>query len=301
MLALDDVITNEALRTVVAVALSPDETILAASSFGTDTLTLFKRDAETGRLSVCDTAKDGVDGAKGLDFVVDAKFAPKGDYLYTGSAQGVGVYEVKDGKLTLVQYEPGDGKLDGIRGITISPNGEWIYVASARSGTLSVLRRDASAGTVKVQQVLSNEDGGVRCLKGVFRCCTSPDGRFVYVSSGRFGGDHAVGAFEVKPDGKLAPLHEFVNGEGEFQKFQGGNSLAISPDGKWLFALATSSDRLFRFRRNVESGKLEFVASQEVGDFVSPGSASICFSPDGQFAYVADEAASALVAFKLAR
>ena len=75
----------------------------------------------------------------------------------------------------------------------------------------------------------------------------------------------------------------------------------LSPDGKSLVALASLSDRLFRFARDITTGKLTYVGSQQVGTKMVPGAAGLCFSPDGRHLYVADESASAIVVYEMPR
>jgi 6-phosphogluconolactonase (cycloisomerase 2 family) len=97
----------------------------------------------------------------------------------------------------------------------------------------------------------------------------------------------------------LKLLQQFVNGVDDFSEFEGANDIKVSADGKSVFAVASVSDRLFRFSRNLENGKLTFVASQQAGTFESPGAAALCFSPDGKFVYVGDEAEKAIEVYKL--
>jgi 6-phosphogluconolactonase (cycloisomerase 2 family) len=65
-----------------------------------------------------------------------------------------------------------------------------------------------------------------------------------------------------------------------------------------VYVVASVSDRLFRFRRDAASGKLTVLGSQQVGVNETPGSAGVCFSPDGKFVYVADENAGSIVVYK---
>jgi 6-phosphogluconolactonase (cycloisomerase 2 family) len=161
-----------------------------------------------------------------------------------------------------------------------------------------VLRRDADSGKLEVVQILTDGEDGVEAIAGAFRIACSQDGRHVYVSSGRFQGDQAISVFATQADGKLKLIEEHVNGVGDFTGFEGGNSIAISPGGTLVYAVGTMSDRLVRFQRDRETGKLTFLGSQAVGEFVTPGAAGLCFSPDGKFVYIADENASAIVVLK---
>jgi 6-phosphogluconolactonase (cycloisomerase 2 family) len=226
---IDTISDHPALSSVVNFCLSKDEKYAAASAFGSNALTLFKRDPETGGLSIVDAAYESAGPNRGLNFVVAACFSPSADFIYTGCSVGVGVYEIKGDKLQFVQSTDADGKLSGVRGVALSPNGDWVYATAMTSGNLAVFRRDATSGLVSAAQVLSNAESGTKSLNGAFHCAVSADGKFVYVNSGRFRGDQAVSAFTVADDGQLKLLQEFVNGTGEFTEFQGGNSLALTP------------------------------------------------------------------------
>jgi 6-phosphogluconolactonase (cycloisomerase 2 family) len=293
-----DEITTPDLQAVVRVRLSPDGAYACAAAFGANAVTVFKRNPSTGQLTLVDTARKGENDAAGLDFVIDASFSKDDRFLYTAEANGVGVFKLEGDKLTFIQHEIGGGQLSGVRCVTLSPTGPWLYATAYMSGTLAVLRRDEATGTVKVVQILKNDQDDVTALEGAFRVACSPDGKHLYVSSGRFKGDQAVSAFEITPEGKLKLIEEHVNGVGGFTGFQGGNDIAVSPDGTRVYAVASLSDRLVRFRRNADSGKLTFLGSQQVGEMETPGSAGVCFSPDGKFVYVADEDANAIVSFK---
>jgi 6-phosphogluconolactonase (cycloisomerase 2 family) len=286
------------LQCVVSVRLSRDGEYAVASAFAADAISLYKRDAATGKLTLLDVARQGANGADGLDFVIDANFSPDNAYIYTGSSNGVGVYKVQDGKLTFLQLMNAERRLAGLRAATLSPDGKTLYAAGASSGTVGVLKRDAATGMLEVGQLLADGEEGIETLQGAFRVGCSADGKHVYVSSGRFGGDQAVTAFAVRPDGNLQ-LIEAHEAAGTLEQFQGGNDIKVSPDGRLVFALATLSDRMFRFQRDAEAGTLISIGSQPVGDNVQPGSAGLAFSPDGKFVYIADENSKTIVVLKV--
>jgi len=293
-----DEIATPDLQAAVRINLSKSNEYAAAAAFGANAVTLFKRDAASGQLTIVDTARHAENDDGGLDFVIDAKLSDDHQFLYTASANGVGVFQLKGDKLSFVQAETAQGQLKGVRCIAISPNGSSIYTTAHLSGTLGVLHRDAKTGKVELVQVLKNGENDVTTLDGAFRAACSPDGKHVYVSSGRFQGDQAVTVFETSGEGKLRRVEEYVNGVGEFRGFQGGNDITVSPDGTRVYAVASMSDRLFRFQRDPDSGKLTLLGSQQVGVNETPGSAGVCFSPDGKFVYVADEDANSIVVFK---
>jgi 6-phosphogluconolactonase (cycloisomerase 2 family) len=293
-----DLITGEGLNAAVSVNLSADGGHLVASSFGANTVTLMKRDAATGKLAVLDAPFDG-DGVGGLKFVIDATFSSDGKFIYTASAGGLGVFEMKNDRMVFLQYDEAGGRLQGVRDATLSPDGKWVYAPAYTSGTLGVFRRDPANGKVELVQIVENDGEKVRGIAGAFRVVASQDGKHVYLSSGRFGGDQAVSAFEVQPDGTLKQFQVLDRTDEEFERFQGGNSLTLSQDGQMLYVVASVCDGLFRLKRDATSGKLTVLGGQQVGDLAQPGSAGVCLSPDGKFLYVADEASSSIVAFRV--
>ncbi len=258
-----DLITGPGLKAAVSVNLSPDGGYLTAASFAANTVTLMKRDGESGQLTVLDAPLDGAAGAAGLNFVIDATFSSDGKFVYTASAGGLGVFEKKDDKLAFVQYAEADGQLKGVRDATISPDGKWVYAPAYTSGTLGVFRRDAQTGKLQVVQIIANEDEKVRGIAGAFRVAASGDGKHVYLSSGRFGGDQAVSAFEVQADGTLKQFQVIDKADEGFEIFQGGNSLTLSPDGQMLYVVASMCDGLFRFKRDPATGKLTLLGGQQ--------------------------------------
>jgi len=293
-----DLITGAGLNAAVAVNLSADGNYLVASSFGANSVTLMKRDAATGKLSVLDAPLEGAAGAQGLEFVIDATFSSDGKFIYTASAGGLGVFAMKENRMVFLQYHEAGGRLQGVRDSTLSPDGKWVYAPAYTSGTLGVFRRDPENGKVELVQIVENDGDKVRGIAGAFRVVASLDGKHVYLSSGRFGGDQAVSAFEVQPDGALKQFQVIDHTEESFERFQGGNSLTLSQDGESLYVVASVCDGLFRFKRDPATGKLTLLGSQQVGDLAQPGSAGVCLSPDGKFLYVADEASSSIVAYR---
>jgi hypothetical protein len=98
---------------------------------------------------------------------------------------------------------------------------------------------------------------------------------------------------------RLRFLQECLNGEGDLKDFEGGNHLAISPNGLNVYAAGTRSGTVASFRRDPASGKLKYLETLpdggEGGEF---GAAGIGISPDGRFVYVATEDHKAISVFR---
>jgi 6-phosphogluconolactonase (cycloisomerase 2 family) len=230
---------------------------------------------------------------------MDADFSHDDRFVYAGAASGIVVLELKDDNLSFVELAQGDGEMRGVRGCIVSPDGHWVYATAHETGVLEAFKRNETTGKLELSQVLKNGQDDVASLAGAFRVAESADSKFLYVSSGRFHGDQAVGVYAVQPDGQLKVLQQLINGTDEFTEFEGGNSICASPDGKFVCAVASLSDRFFRFTRDAASGKLTLLGSQQAGNFAPPGAAGVCFSPDGKFLYIADEKENAIEAYKL--
>jgi 6-phosphogluconolactonase (cycloisomerase 2 family) len=297
----------DSLAGTTGISLSPDGKFAVASAFQSKTVVLFQRNPETGDLTVVDVARHGENGVQ-LGFPIDAAFSLDSKFVYAvddngpgESGQGsVAAFRVNGAKLEFVALDEGmNGCYQGARGIAFHPDGKTVFITCNDAGTLAVANRDPETGKTSVRQVLRDEEDDVHGLAGAMSVAVSPDGKFVYVSAGRFHGDNTISAFQLNADGRLKVLEEFHNGQGEFQGFEGGNHLTISPDGLNLYAAGTRSGSVASFRRDRETGKLKYLdVIPDGGDGGELGAAGVCVSPDGQFVYIATEDKKSISIFK---
>jgi 6-phosphogluconolactonase (cycloisomerase 2 family) len=290
-----------------ALTLSPNGHMAIATAFQSKTAVLYLRDAATGELTQSDVARHGEKQVQ-MQFPIDAAFSLDSKFVYVLDDNGppengqgsIVTFRVNDGKLELVGVDEGkDGCYFGARGLAFHPDGKTIFVACYRAGTLVVVDRDPATGKTKVRQVIKDEKGDVHGLAGAMGVVTSKEGRFVYVSAGRFEGDDAISAFQLLPDGRLAFLQEFIDGEKELHDFTGGNHLALSPDGLSLYAAATRSGTVACFRRDPVTGSLTYL--ETIPDGATGGefrAAGVGVSPDGQHVYVATEDGKSISVFQ---
>jgi 6-phosphogluconolactonase (cycloisomerase 2 family) len=289
-------LTDDALAGATSVAISHDGKLAVAAAFQSKAVALFSRDAKTGQLRQTDIARDGENGVT-LAFPVEAAFSPDSRFVYilddVGPAQGgaIAAFRVSDSKLVFSSTDEGkDGCYSGARGIAFRPDGKTIFVASDRPGALVAADRDPETGKTRVLQVIKDDIGEVHGLAGAMGVALSPEGRFVYVSAGRFQGDNAVSVFQVGADRSLIFVQEFINDGGELKDFEGGNHLAVSPDGLNVYAAATRSHSIACFRRHPVSGRLTYLETiPDGGDAGSLGATATGVSPDGKFVYVSTE------------
>jgi 6-phosphogluconolactonase (cycloisomerase 2 family) len=294
---------RDRLAGVVHVRLSPDGKLAVATSFSSKSVCLFSRNAENGSLTLLSTRTP--DAAAPMEWPTDSVFSTDSRFVYTvdDSSSAVFVFQVVDGKrLDFVErFEGRDGCLVGTRGIAVHPNGKTVLATATRARTLCVLDRDPATGRLAVRQVLTNGRDGVKGLAGAVGIECSPDGKFVYTTSGRFNGDQAVGAWKVAPDGSLTVLQEFLNDAGDLRDFTGGNDLRLSPDGRQLYASGTTSCGLACFGRDPATGKLEYLTTlrnEATGLGSQLGANGLACSSDNRFVYLALEDAGAISVFE---
>ena len=295
----------DTLNGVTGLRVSPNGRYAAAAAFRSDAVTLFSRDAADGTLEAVD-AVTGVE-VPALDWTIDLAWSPDSRFLYAIADDGAAVVGFRvtpadGGVLEHVESQTGrDRCFRGARGIALAPDGRRIYVVSKDAGTLVTLGRDPEAGTTRVQQVLraGGGDGAVAALDGVFGVAVAPDGRSVYTSSGRYRGANAVAVFRAGEDGGLRPVQELIDGTDALDGFVGGNEIAVSPDGRNVYAVAPRSDALAAFTRDPDTGELTQIRSLRHDADGPLGTASgLTVSPDGRFVYVAAETSDAVTVYR---
>jgi 6-phosphogluconolactonase (cycloisomerase 2 family) len=285
---------------VMSVRVSPDGRKAAAASFRTAMVTLFDRNPGTGALTRR-VSHEGR-GQPGFGFLADAAFSPDSKFLYVISDGALIAFRVTEGRLDLTELNQ-DRSFAGGRGLALSPDGLAIYVAGSTSGTLAVVARDPETGETSVKQSITNGQDNADGLAGAFGVAVSPDGRFVYTSSGRFQGDDAVSVFRRGDDKTLTFVQAVRDGQDGLSDFRGGNEIVVSPDGRNVFACASRSNALANFRRDPSTGKLsvvEVLLDDPVTDRQLDLVGGVAVSPDSKFVYAASEMNTAVAIFQVA-
>ena len=288
------------------VQVDPSGKLFAAACNVSKTVVLFRRDAETGLLEVADVFQTLPQDEHRLRRPMEVAFSTDSRFLYvtdTGNpwdarrhSSVITLRVENDNTLRWVATDYGKSAcFANARGIAVHPNGRWLYVVSSDANTLVMCKLDEQTGASVTEQVLRDETDGIHGLAGAMGVACSPDGRFVYTSSGRFRGDNAVGVFRVGDDGRLTVVQEFHAGDEGIGDFAGGNEIAVSPDGHFIVACGTTSSTLACFSRDTETGELANVQTIVIGG----NPAGLCFSPDSKRIYVALEDESCVAVLEL--
>jgi len=182
--------------------------------------------------------------------------------------------------------------------LALHPNGRFLYavgeLGGAQGGALSAYAIEAGTGRLKpINQVSSR--GSSPCHLAVDKT-----GRYVIVVNY---GSGSVAAYALKGDGSLGESTAFIQHAGSSvnpKRQQGphAHSVNISPDNRFAVVADLGLDQVLVYRFDASKGSLE--ANQPPYAKVAPGSGPrhFAFHPTGRYAYVINELASTVTAFR---
>jgi len=261
----DNVEEVDGLSEARDVAVSPDNQFVYVAAEGEDAIGIFKRDLISGELTYMGKAEDGVEGVGGLAGVVALEVSADGDYLYSVAEEdhSINTFSIdEEGRLTLLQtLSDGSGGVDGLAGaraLSLSPEGNNIYVAAYEDHAVSVFAINASDGRLSfVQAIVDQADMKLQTANAV---ACSPDGKHVYVTAYL---DDGISVFERDSEGKLNNVQNIDN----WAQYLGfGNArptdICISASNTEVYVSGyggSTSGNLTVFSRNTDNGTLSKV------------------------------------------
>lgn len=218
----------------------------------------------------------------------------------SGASKGIYV-----GRLDL---STGGLRLEGVAGETknpsflaLHPNRRFLYAvgeisdfAGKRTGAVSAFRIEPASG--RLQMLNQQSSGGA----GPCHLVVDRSGRNVLVAN--YGGG-SVSVLPIREDGSVATATSFIQHQGSSvhpRRQQGPHAHSINLDGanRFAFVADLGLDKIMVYRFDAAAGTL--TANDPAWASVSPGSGPrhFAFHPNGQFAYVINEIASTLTAFR---
>jgi uncharacterized repeat protein (TIGR01451 family) len=303
---IDGVGGVDGLHRPFSVTVSPDGKHLYAAGNDDDAVAVFSRDSTTGNLTFVGFEKDGVGGVDGLNGAHSVTVSPDGRHLYAAGVEdhAVAVFsrDSMTGVLTFVEVVmDGVGGVDGIRNarsVTVSLDGNHVYVASTGDSAAAVFSRNPTTGKLTFVEAAKDGEGGVDGLFGAHSVTVSPDGNHVYAASNE---DQAVAVFSRNSTtGELAFVEAIKDGEASVDGLETAYGVTVSPDGEHVYTAGASDNAVAVFSRNSTTGELTFV-EVKVDSFEGVDGLrsvrAVTVSPDGKHVYAAGTNDNALAVF----
>ncbi len=231
--------------------------------------------------------------------------SPDGKFLYvSGSGSGTIIVcsvDILPPSLSLKQTIKGEGALASLliapEALALSPDGEYLYACDYGSDSVLVFSRNGIEGTLSFVSSVKDGESGIETLNGPTALAVT--GRQVYVTSYY---DHALTVFSRNSaDGTLSLIEVHKNGLNGFQGLRYAQGVAISPDGKEMYAAGGGDDSLCVFSRDAAAGRLLFVSRAVegvAGVYGLDSPRSIAVSPDCCSVFVASANSNALGVFR---
>jgi DNA-binding beta-propeller fold protein YncE len=278
--------TGRALRGAASVAVSPDGRNVYAAANNNGSVVVFRRDRRSGvivqRGCLSAGLVAGCTRARGLSGAFSLTVSSDGRNVYVATFRGVAVFARATAGGALRQLPGGDGCVsqDGLEGcapgrgltspagVTLSPDGRNVYVASTGSSAVAVFSRDTGTGAlheIPGPEGCVSQGGAEGCipargLGGAFSVAVSPNGRHAYVAALN---SNALSVFERDPDdGAIIQLPGTdacvskggAEGCAAGRGLSGPNGVAVSLDGRSVYVASSGSGAVAAFARDPELG-----------------------------------------------
>jgi 6-phosphogluconolactonase (cycloisomerase 2 family) len=163
--------------------------------------------------------------------------------------------------------------------VVVSPNNQFVYVASEVSGDVHAFSRNTSDG--KLTSV-----GSVSGLNGAAAVAVDPASKFAYVSY-----FNAVEVFTIGANGaltRIAPTSTFATGNAP-------HALTMHPNGQFLYAANVNSSTVTVFRVDPGTGALTDIQTPSPATGTDPN--FVIVHPNQQWLYTADNVGNVLSRF----
>lgn len=308
-LAIGHVHSDVSTAALRAMALSDDGLWAVSAGSTAGQLDLYERDPLSGALTLVDSLADGdeildeneepVGVVSGLTGATDAAFSGDGRHVYVVSGSGNSITQFSidsvQGLLGFVagwsNGENGIIALNEPLRVIRGPADDRLYVAARGSSAVTVFARDPVSGGLQWMQSMRSGIGlPLNVLDGVRDLVISPDAAHLYAAAAE---QHAVVIFGLNGEGELAYLDRVANGDSQGNLTVVGlglvQSLAISPQGRHLYAASLADDSVTILHRDAHSGALVWFNQIRNGFEVAEGldgASAVVLGRDGEQVHV---------------
>ncbi len=293
--AQDGVGGVDGLDAARAVAVSPDGENLYVAAPLDDAVSEFAV-APDGTLTFLGLVKEGVDGAQGLARATDVAVSPDGAHVYVAGAFDNAIAVLArapdTGLLTFASavfddVPPVNG-LSSASGVAVGPDGAHVFALGFLDDAVASFVRDPGSGSLTFVEAELDDD--TRALDAPTDLALSPDGRQLYVVNVGAAGNSLVTFAIDAQSGALTLVDTEQDQVGGVTGLDGASAVAVSPDGRNVYATGANANALAIFDRSLVDGTTTYVATLTDGvngvDGLQ-GPLGIAVTPDGRFVLVA--------------
>lgn len=308
---------GDGLAGASGLAFSPDGRFLYSAAILEGKIGVFSLDGSRAELAFIQAVEDGVAGVDGLDGVRSVLVSADGRQLYSvaifDDALAVFDRDPETGELTFSEAhfdnQMGVDGLDFANGLALSPDGSFLYAASAIDSAVAAFVRDGETGRLQFLEAHFDEQGGVEGLDDANDVAVTPDSQRVVVAShpDPAGGDGWLSVFARDPaTGRLSFVEDLPNPvPGTAFGCTGGIvdpsvRLALARDGSRIYVTNAAHNAIATLRLD-SSGHLELLdmaCNGVAGVEGLLGASGVAVSPDGRSVYGTSFVDNALVTLR---
>jgi 6-phosphogluconolactonase (cycloisomerase 2 family) len=313
----------------VALVLSPDGRFLYTANQFSNGISIFARDIISGRVTFVESLRNGGTDQngnilRGMGTVYSVLISHDGRFLYaTGRNDDAVVVFARDpesGSLTQVEVIADDevdasgAEVDGLDGaayMSLSPDGNFLYVTSLYESALVTFQRDSSSGQLTfVDQIRGEQVEGIPYVDGLSEPhapLVSRDGLTLFVPAR---GSNQLFIFNRNPnDGKVTLASTLQNGMDDssgnsISGLRGANFATFGADGTLYVAgygdnavaiFKQNEEGQFLFSNELESDKIAVMGGTFFDTMSTP--TSLVISPDNRFLYATGFSSDSIAIF----
>ncbi|BAP55802.1 Ig family protein [Thioploca ingrica] len=255
-------------------------------SVGSEGLTVFKRDPNTGQLSLQQT----IPGEKLESNIISVTVSADNQSVYVLSWVSLAVFkrDPSSEQLTFKQIlRNGQDGVEGLgdtRSVTVSSDNQFVYVLGG--DTLAVFKRDPITEQLTFQQILKNGQDGVEGIENAHSVTVSPDNQFIYMLDWD---TLAVFKHDLSTE-QLTFKQILKNGQDGVEGLGDARSIAVSADNQFVYVASYGDNAVAVFACDLSTGQLtlqQVLKNGETGVKGLEGANSVSASVDNQWVYVA--------------
>jgi len=247
-------------------------------------------------------------------------FSPDSNFLYIISSNDRTLWvfqrSSETGVLTFVQSTNTSefpvnitDALDHARGLTVSPDGNNLYVVGTNSSAVSggdvvVMSRDTATGEVTGMEIHEDLLNNIVDMKAPDDVVISPDGKHMYVAANgsETSSDDSVVIFTRATDGSLTYQSTVHYLDGTNDVLFSPSRISINPEGNLLYVGSDIVETVSIFKRDSDTGSITPIGFEkdDLRDLVMGSVIDMDITADGKFLYVAtDQKVDGITVFDL--